>query len=351
MAPVIGFVQREDDRLVLNGERFRIVGANIYSFGFRSAEEQGRLLDLAESFGFNVLRIWAFHDQSETPQDGQVCFQYLKPGEALPEAREGPDGLGLLDNAVRLAAARGIRLILTLTNANPAYGGIPLYQRWLGLDRAAAFYREPRAREAFQEWIRIVTSRYVNEPAILAWEIANEPRCPGDASGTARITDWIGEMSRFIRAHAPLHLIAAGDEGWFDGLPDRRGWFYDGSLGVSFEDILAIPEIDFGTCHFYPDRWAAREDPVFLGEQWIIDHLGAGVRAAKPVILEEYGLPPSPARDSAYAAWLDMVEEKDGAGDLVWMLGFPEQGDQYLLSDSADAPSIAEHSRRYAKRG
>jgi mannan endo-1,4-beta-mannosidase len=353
------FVQRQSDRLVLGNDTFRIVGANIYYFAFSPEPDQIRLLDAASDFGFNVLRIWAFNDfvnlppNPSVPADTHFCFQFLNPGASMPELREGGFGLEHLDSAIELAGDRGIRLILTLTNHNPDYGGIPQYQRWLGFRDLNDFYRDAAAKAMFQNWVRGIVTRqngmtklsYADDPTILAWEIANEPRCPSDPSGTELLTQWLSDMSGFIRSIAPRQLIAAGEEGFFNRKRAGNNWLFNGSCGVSTEDILGIPNIDFGTFHMYPDRWAKNQDPVTFGQMWIQNHIDAARRASKPVILEEYGLPASPKRNDIYEAWLETIEQEDAAGDLVWMLGLPGQGDQYLLTTAEDAPAIRDHAR------
>jgi mannan endo-1,4-beta-mannosidase len=352
------FVQRQSDRLVLGNDIFRIAGANIYYFAFSPEPDQIRLLDLASDFGFNVLRIWAFNDfinlppNPSVPADTHVCFQFLDPGASIPKLREGGFGLEHLDRAIKLAGDRGIRLILTLTNHNPDYGGIPQYQRWLGFTDLNDFYRNAAAKTMFQNWVQGIVTRqngltnlsYADDPTILAWEIANEPRCPSDPSGTALLTEWLSEMSAFIRSIAPRQLIAAGDEGFFNHERAGNNWLFNGSCGVSTEDILGIPNIDFGTFHMYPDQWAKNQDPQTFGQTWIQNHIDAARRASKPVILEEYGLPASPERNDIYEAWLQTIEQEDAAGDLVWMLGLPGQGDQYLLTTSDDAPALRDHA-------
>ena len=186
---------------------------------------------------------------------------------------------------------------------------------------------------------------YADDPTILAWEIANEPRCPSDPSGTELLTEWLGNMSAFIRSIAPRQLIAAGDEGFFNHERAGRNWLFNGSCGVSTEDILGIPNIDFGTFHMYPDQWAKGQDPRAFGQMWIQNHIEAARRASKPIILEEYGLPASAERNDVYRAWLETIELEDAAGDLVWMLGLPGQGDRYLLIKPEDAPAIRDHAR------
>ena len=228
------FVQRQSDRLILDNRTFRIVGANIYYFAYSTEAEQLRLLDITSDFGLNVLRIWAFNDfipptSTSLPGDADISFQFFNPETGTPQPRDGPFGLERLDRAVKLAADRGIRLILTLTNYNPDYGGIPQYARWLGLANANDFYRRTAAITTFQNWIAAILTRqntltnlsYADDPTILAWEIANEPRCASDSSGTRLLTSWLTEISAFIRTIAPRQLIAAGDEGFFDR--DRAG--------------------------------------------------------------------------------------------------------------------------------
>jgi mannan endo-1,4-beta-mannosidase len=215
------------------------------------------------------------------------------------------------------------------------------------------FYREFAAKAMFQSWVQSIVTRqnqltnlpYADDPTILAWELANEPRCPSDPSGTELLTEWLSDMSGFIRSLAPYQLIAAGDEGFFNHERAGKNWLFNGSCGVSTEDILGIPNIDFGTFHMYPDKWARNQDPQMFGQMWIRNHIEAGRRASRPVILEEYGLPASPERNKIYEAWLKTIEQEDASGDLVWMVGLPGQGDQYLLTTVGDAPAIRDHAR------
>jgi mannan endo-1,4-beta-mannosidase len=335
------FVQRRGNQLWLDDNAFRIAGANIYSFAFGTQDDQKRLLDVAQSFDCNVLRIWAFLDR-DLPADTDVCFQSFRPGATAPETREGPFGLARLDSAVKLAAARELRLILTLTNYHPDYGGMPQYQRWLNLASLNDFYSDASAKSAYQNWVETILTRYKNDPTVLAWEIANEPRCPGN---TGLLTDWLKEMSSFIRERAPLQLIASGDEGFFARERAGNNWLFNGSQGVDAEAILGIPDIDFGTYHLYPDQWVQGEDPIAFGQMWIAEHLSAADRADKPMLLEEYGLPASVVRNDAYSAWLDVVQQQGGLGALVWMIGEAGQGDQYLLTAPDDAPPVLDFAR------
>jgi mannan endo-1,4-beta-mannosidase len=154
---------------------------------------------------------------------------------------------------------------------------------------------------------------YREDPAILAWELTNEARCE---LGCGVLTTWTAEMAAYLKSVDPNHLVGLGDEGFFQrsGSPD---WTYNGSTGCDFEALLGIPEIDFGTFHLYPETWGARRD---FGRYWIQDHIDAGARAGKPVVMEEYGWKDKSTRNDVYAEWLDAMYLGGGAGDLFWML-------------------------------
>src|SRR5690242_6222788 len=166
------------------------------------------------------------------PAPNDVCFQYLDPDSAIPEIREGPFGITRLDRAIKLAAERNIRLILTLTNYFPDYGGMHQYQKWLGLPVLNDFYRAPAATMMFKHWLGSIIARhnaltstpYIEDPTILAWEIANEPRCPGEDPQV--LTDWITEISAFMRSKLRNQLIAAGEEGFLISPALNKQWLY-----------------------------------------------------------------------------------------------------------------------------
>lgn len=88
----------------------------------------------------------------------------------------------------------------------------------------------------------------------MAWELANEPRCKGSnsqnngACTTSTITQWASEISAFIKSIDSNHLVAIGDEGFFNE-PGNPSYPYQGTEGVDFTANLAIDTLDFGTFH------------------------------------------------------------------------------------------------------
>jgi mannan endo-1,4-beta-mannosidase len=349
--PVV-FVQRSGTRLTLNGTTFFAAGYNCYFLSFCSDAIREATLRNAKKLGANTLRSWAFLD-SLSQDSGSVTFQYLN-GD-FSEQNDGPDGLRRLDHLITSAEALDLKLILPLVNYWPDFGGMPAYLSWLGLpaDDPASFYRSARARNAFQVWIDHVLNRrneisgrrYSEEPAVLAWELANEPRCTGEG-GRELLLDWIGEISDFVRQQDSNHLLATGDEGFF--CRRRRSHLYDGRYGVDFEAILGLDSIDLGTFHMYPQHWGEWANQRFP-QRWIRDHIQAGAQAQKPVILEEFGLSceeqagiTAESRRALYSEWINQMRDKGGAGALIWMLGNNSSEtagfrDKYTLDDAGES--------------
>jgi mannan endo-1,4-beta-mannosidase len=281
------FVRVRNGEFELDGARFPIVGANNYYLAYASPAMRGAVLQVAREMSLNVLRSWAFLDCGTAAPGavppgawGDVFFQYWNSVSGAPDVNGGPNGLERLDHLIADAESAGIRLILTLVNYWPNFGGMDQYCGWFGGASREQFYRDPRMRAAYQAYLTNLLSRrnsvtgrlYVDEPAILAWELANEPECPD--GGDSLLLDWISTMSRVVKQSDRNHLLAVGDEG-----------FFDGDKGADFKTFLAVPEIDFGTFHLYPQDWK-KGDPLLFGVRWIEDRIAAARGLGKPAILQ-----------------------------------------------------------------
>ena len=312
-----------------NGSVFKIVGANNYYAAFATPAMRAAVIYAAQRIGLNVLRSPAFLD---SPWRG-AYFQSWNPATNRPEVNTRENGLQRLDHLIADAEQSGIRLILPLVNHWPDFGGMDQYVKWFHAKSRDDFYRDPRIREAYKSYTSQILNRentitgrlYKDEPSILAWELANEPR-------SKLLVAWVQEMSPWIKQHDPNHLLAVGDEGHIT------------------EPLLQVPEIDFGTFHLYPEA-SNQRDPV----RSITEHLTAGRNAGKPMLLEEYGITSKTDRNRIYTEWLRAIEDQDGAGDLAWMLastddetGEPYQDhDGFTFYSDVDVPSICEHVIRF----
>jgi mannan endo-1,4-beta-mannosidase len=320
-------------RFADNGSVFKIVGANNYYMAFATPAMRAAVIDAAKRIGLNVLRSPSFLD---APWRG-AWFQSWNPATNRPEVNTGENGLQRLDHLIADAEQAGIRLILPLVNHWPDFGGMDRYVSWFQAASCDDFYRDPDIREAYKSYVNQIINRentitgrlYKDEPSILAWELANEPR----SDATPPLIEWVQEMSRWIKQNDPNHLLAVGDEGYLT------------------KQFLEVPEIDFGTFHLYPEAWK-KSDPVAFGLRWIEQHLAAGRNAGKPMLLEEYGITSKSDRNRVYSEWLRAINDQDGAGDLAWMLAstddqtgepYPDH-DGFTFYSDADVPSICEHA-------
>jgi len=356
------FVGRDGTSFRLNGDSFPVAGVNCYFLAYCADTSRRAAMTTAKQMGANAIRTWAFADSAQP--GGSVAFQYLENG--VIKIDDGPNGLQRLDGVIQTAEELGLKLILPLVNHWKDFGGMPMYLKWLGLDGdVKEFYKSLDARLAYRKWVQHVLTRrntltgrlYAEEPAIMAWELTNEARCEGERD---ILLDWVHEMAGYVKQLDRNHLVALGDEGFFDEhrflQHNTKGQLYDGRHGTDFAAILDIPEIDFGGYHFYPQDWDHAKDLEF-GDQWVTDHTAVGKRAGKPVLMEEYGLklgdavvPDSAARNAWFTRWLKSVKDSGTAGALLWMLGGTESDtagytDPYVVYKADEVASLLAQPR------
>lgn len=369
---ITDFVRTTGTDFEAEGKSLTLVGANNYYLPYASPVMVEAVFELAAKMKLNVLRTWAFLDcgiaqPGSTPIEAQsgVYFQYWDSVTKQPEFNDGPEGLEHLDQVIALAEQYNIRLILPFANNWPQFGGIDQYLKWFGVTGHDQFFENPEVKQAYKKYVEHLLSRvntktgrrYTDEPAILAWELMNEPRCVDDdggavPNGTDILTAWIEEMSAYVKSLDSNHLTCVGDEGFFRRALAGSDALYNGSYGVDCERILGVPTVDFGTCHLYPS-FDPSETPVSFGQGWIRDHVEAGQRADKPMLIEEYGYQTNgdaeqkTQRNGIFEAWLDQVLASGGCGAALWMIAslmdngqlYPDY-DHYTVYGAEDVPAI-----------
>ncbi|KAI0076120.1 mannanase [Panus rudis PR-1116 ss-1] len=317
-----GFVKTSGTRFMLDGKPFTVAGANSYWVGLTGLSTDNMnaaFADIAKT-GATAVRTWGFN---EVTSPNGIYYQSWSNGK--PTINTGATGLQNFDNVVAAAKANGLRLIVALTNNWSDYGGMDVYvQQINGTSNHDFFYTDANVKAAFKNYITTFVGRYKNEPTILAWELANEPRCRGSTgtwSGTCTtvtVTNWAKEISAFIKSIDSNHLVALGDEGFYNQ-PNGPNYPYQGSEGVDFDANLAISTLDFGTFHSYPVSWGQGANPTDWGVQWIKDHAASQMKQNKPVILEEFGVTDNQA--TTYTQWYSAIISSGLTGDLIWQAG------------------------------
>ncbi|KAH8671082.1 glycoside hydrolase superfamily [Xylariales sp. PMI_506] len=287
-------------------------GTNSYwiSFLTNNADVDTTLDDLVSN-GLKILRIWGFNDVNTIPSAGTVYFQYLSASGST--INTGAYGLERIDYIVSAAEARGIKLIINFVNNWTDYGGIQAYVNAFG-GTVTSWYTDTTSQNQYRAYIKAVVSRYTTSTAILAWELANEPRCNG--CDTSVIYNWAKSTSAYIKSLDPNHMVTLGDEGF--GLTGGDGSYpFTYGEGLDFNANLNITTLDFATFHLYPNSWG---EAYSWGDLWITTHGAACVAAGKPCLFEEYGAPTNHC--AIESDWQNTALATKGiAGDLFWQLG------------------------------
>jgi mannan endo-1,4-beta-mannosidase len=352
-APRTAQSAQEPPGFVLEGRPFCFAGANNYYAMYGSRRMVDGLFDAAQALQLKVVRIWGMLergslDGSVPNADGAgakdgVYFQYWDPEARRPAYNDGPDGLERLDYVVEAAAKRDLKLIIVLLNNWRAFGGIDQYLIWYGRSRHHEFFTAPETRRAYRAYLEHLINRrnrltqryYREDPTIFGWELANEPRCKNGQSfdaeqgwDTSTLTTWAAEMSSYVKSLDANHLVSVGDEGFLN----RAGahFTYRAEGGVDHAALTALPSVDFGTFHVYPDDWQTAPD---FGERWIAEHVRLARRLGKPTLLEEYGVKLTQGleqRRSVYQRWQAALLGAGGSASLAWMLAATDaRGDRY----------------------
>ncbi|KAF2834165.1 glycoside hydrolase family 5 protein [Patellaria atrata CBS 101060] len=303
-------------KFVVDGKTGYFAGTNSYWIAFlMNNADIDLVMDHLKQSGLKILRVWGFNDVTSVPGSNTVWFQSFVSGQS-PQINTGANGLQRLDYVVKSAEARGIKLIINFVNYWDDYGGMSAYTRVFGGTKDN-WYTNTRAQDAYRNYIKTVVNRYINSPAVFAWELANEPRCKGCA--TSVLTKWASDTSAYIKSLDSKHMVTLGDEGFGPDPAGDGSYPYQTSEGSDWRENLKIKTLDFGTFHLYPDSWGTNHE---WGNRWIKTHGDACRAAGKPCMLEEYGSTPENQHCPVESKWQTTSLNNAGMGaDLFWQLG------------------------------
>ena len=347
---------------ILDGKPFCFSGTNNYYLPWKSRKMTDDVLRAAKAMNLRVVRTWA--NQERGSLDGSVpntdvgdgtkegvYYHYWDTRANQPAYNDDENtGLGRLDYVLHQARELGLKLILTLTNNWMDTGGVDQYVRWFNLKYHHEFFIDERAKLAYKNYARHLIERvnhldgvrYGDDPAIFAWELANEPRMINYAKydsahgwDQTTLVKWAREMSAYIKSLDSNHLVAVGDEGF---LTTGGHWLFEGKDGVDHEALTQISQIDFGTFHVYPDNWKV---DLKLIKRFISENLESARKVGKPTVLEEYGVVVQrddsqeisggfERRAVSYKNWNELLIRGGAAGSLFWLLsGNTDEGNRY----------------------
>ena len=313
-----GFVQVEGRQFLLDGKPYRFAGVNLWYAAYigRSDADGGdrarlrRELDFLAERGITNLRVLGASERS--PLANSLSPAISDRGEVVNESLlEG------LDYLLSEMALRNMKAVIFLNNFWEWSGGMMTYLYWVNGGRyvdlgdpahpwpefalfTARFYANEAAVGLFRQYVTTLLLRrnsitglpYRDDPTIMSWQLANEPR-PGDGeisrANLPAYYAWIGATASLIRELAPKQLVSIGSEGTMGCI----------ELEECFLDAHRVPGIDYATFHMWPKNWgwfdaerprATFEDTLQRADAYISRHVEMARRLGMPLVLEEFGM-------------------------------------------------------------
>jgi mannan endo-1,4-beta-mannosidase len=308
-----GFVSVQKGQFIRNGKPFYFIGANYWYGGVASLNEAGRRriiseLDFLKKSGVNNLRILAAAE-GKGPING---MRRVEPPYQEPQGVFDESVMIGLDFLLSEMGKREMTAVLFLTNNWDWSGGFLQYLNWNGFladsvmqrkltwdenrDVVSRFYTCSPCMDALNEQVKKLVGRvntitgkaYQDDPTIMSWELANEPR-PMRPNAIDAYRYWVKGTAALIKSIDPRHLITIGSEGEM------------GSETMEvFKDVHALPTIDYATIHIWPKNWGwfsdtsiakGMEQIIQNSDRYIKKHADAMQVLGKPLVIEEFGLP------------------------------------------------------------
>ena len=410
------FVRVSGTHFTRNGRPYYYAGTNLwYGCYLGSPGETGdrprllRELDSLHAIGLDNLRVLAGSEASKKLRAVQPAI-VRRPGEVNDSLLQG------LDFLLAEMAKRHMKGVLYLTNYWEWSGGMSEYVAWADnshaldpetdgwgkfMDYSATFYQNEKANGYFRSYVKSVVTRkntvngrvYADDPAIMSWQLANEPR-PGTGGADAPnilpyYYRWIDGTAGYIKSLDTNHLVCSGNEG------------LAGSI-QSPECVLTAHRshnIDYLTIHLWPLNWGWFNPQKFeetlppsieKATDYIAKHIQYARELNKPMVMEEFGLgrdsgayaqgTPTTARDRYYAKILSILYDSAQAGtpvagsnfwgwggegksqnaDFMWKKGDPFTGDppqepqgrnSIFISDMSTIAIIRDHAMKMNRLG
>ena len=366
------FVKVVDGHFQRNGKPYYYVGTNFWYGAILGSEGRGgnreRLcqeLDDMKAMGIDNLRILVGSDGEEGVLTKVEPTLQKAPGVYNDTILAG------LDYLLMEMGKRDMVAVLYLNNSWEWSGGYGFYLEHAGegvaprpnedgypafMNFMRKYATSEKAHKLFYDYVRFIISRtnrytnvaYVDDPAIMSWQIGTEPRAFGKEE-LQPFTNWLKEASALIRSLDKNHLISIGTEG---------AWGCEGDY-ETYEKISSDPNIDYCNIHIWPYNWSwAKPDRLIEDlpaacdstKQYIDRHIEICDRLNKPLVMEEFGYPrdgfkfdkktSTKGRDGYYKYVFSLVAEnaeKGGkfAGCNFWAWGgrANPQHEQWLPGD------------------
>ncbi len=296
-----------------DGKPYYYVGTNFWYGAMLASEGQGgnrgrlgKELDRMKEMGIDNLRILVGSDGERGVKTKVEPTLQVEPGVYNDTILAGLDYL-LMEMGKRKMVA-----VLYLNNSWEWSGGYGFYLNKVGAGRipqtdvdgypafmeyCSQFSTNQKAQELFFNYVKFILGRtnrythkkYVDDPAIMSWQIGNEPRA-FKKEVLPDFEKWLAKTSKLIRSIDKHHLISIGSEG---------SWGCENDYGV-WERICADKNIDYCNVHLWPYNWSWAHKETLIEDlpqsckntkEYIDKHLAICAKIKKPLVMEEFGYP------------------------------------------------------------
>ena len=308
------FIRVENSKFIKNNQPYHYIGTNYWygaQMGALNGDRQRLIAELDElkKLGITNLRILVGAEGGDQDYTVTPALQPQK-GQYNAELLEG------LDFVLAEMSKRDLNAVLYLTNNWEWSGGMAKYLEWNGYGTVPNPNLPGHTWPEFMEFTKqfhsckpcqsdllnhvtlilnrtnsITQKKYTDDPTIMAWEVANEPRIFG-SDNEGNFTLWLNAIVHEIKRLAPHQLVTTGSEGMAGSNDDL----------ATFERTHNNPEIDYLTMHIWPKNWGwykiedeAATTPIAIAKtlEYITAHTTVANRLRKPLVLEEFGFPRS----------------------------------------------------------
>lgn len=215
------------DTIPVNGTWFQLIanGTTSVNLGPNGLQKLDKVVQFAEEAGvlliMSLTNNWnprpLLDNTTVVPVDG-LARRDVTTGtnNSLPR--------NFLSNDFGALVPKPPALYLNLIDTDVSYcitGGIDAYVREFGKvkEHDQFFLTDGPIINIFKNYTDQIVKRYKDSPAILAWELANDPRCnssiPGASScNTNTLTSWHANVAQHVAQTDPNHVVSSGVGGF-----------------------------------------------------------------------------------------------------------------------------------------
>ena len=357
------FITVKDNNFYIGEQEYHYLGTNMwYGPLLGMATEPGdrerliKELDFLKANGVDNLRVMGASEATRFNNTVRPAFQ-KSPEEYNEDVFVGMDFL------LTEMAKRDMKAVIYLGNFWIWSGGFSQTVGWATgednpnpflenstwhdfMNYSARMYRNDKAQEYYYNYIKNIVNRkntitgiqYKDDPTIMSWQLANEPR-PGEGDEGREnfevFLQWVEKSADFIKSIDANHMVSTGNEG-------LAGCMFDEDL---FVKLNKIKNVDFVTAHLWILNWGwfdplNAEETFPTAKQKATDYLNKHIELCKninkPLVIEEFGIPrdghsyateaTTEYRDKYYEMIFDLIytDAKNGgpmAGSNFWAFG------------------------------